>query len=317
MYWILDIIPFLCYDIEVFPEWANREVHIPGRENKDEKHMIKLRLQGLMAGILRRVENLQKIKTKTIEEICDFINKEKIVNLTKKISTVSLTLKVATFSLIMATVPAGTLQINAKNATAVKPYNTSLKLDTSKSYVLASDENKPDIKIGESEFDKKEREARELAEANREVVVRESTSARTSEAVVSDNSTNNGTYDADDATKHALAKKAASRYGIDWKILEAVWQVESGRTWNSQVTSYAGAQGPMQFMPGTWNKYAVDGNGDGIADVNYAEDAVYAGANLLAQAGAAEGDVDSALFSYNHAQWYVDMVKDVAASYGD
>ena len=73
----------------------------------------------------------------------------------------------------------------------------------------------------------------------------------------------------------------------------------------------------MQFMSGTWNKYAYDGNGDGITDINNAEDAVYAGASLLAQAGAAWGDVESALLSYNHAQWYVEKVKAVANSIVD
>lgn len=111
--------------------------------------------------------------------------------------------------------------------------------------------------------------------------------------------------------KRALVYKAAAQYGIDPKILEAVWQVESGKRWVTTVRSYAGAQGPMQFMYGTWKHYAVDGNGDGVANINQAEDAVYAGARYLAANGGAE-NIDRALFAYNHAQWYVDKVKDVA-----
>jgi membrane-bound lytic murein transglycosylase B len=111
--------------------------------------------------------------------------------------------------------------------------------------------------------------------------------------------------------KRELVQKAAAQYGLDWKILEAVWQVESGKRWVTTVRSYAGAQGPMQFMAGTWRGYAVDGNGDGVANINQAEDAVYAGARLLAANGGAE-NIDRALFAYNHAQWYVDKVKGVA-----
>lgn len=113
--------------------------------------------------------------------------------------------------------------------------------------------------------------------------------------------------------KRALAQAAAQQYGIDWKLLEAVWQIESGKRWQTAVQSSAGAQGPMQFMPGTWRAYAVDGNGDGVTSVTDARDAVYAGAKYLAANGAAT-NVDQALLRYNHAQWYVEKVKNIAAT---
>ncbi len=113
--------------------------------------------------------------------------------------------------------------------------------------------------------------------------------------------------------KRALAQAAAAQYGIDWKLVEAVWQVESGKRWQTTVRSSAGAQGPMQFMPGTWRGYAVDGNGDGTADVTDARDAVFAGARYLAANGAVT-NIDQALLRYNHAQWYVTKVKNIAAS---
>ncbi len=115
--------------------------------------------------------------------------------------------------------------------------------------------------------------------------------------------------------KRALVQQAAATYGIDWRYLEAVWQVESGKSWDTQITSYAGAQGPWQFMRGTWRAHAfVDANGDGAISINSATDGAYAAAHLLAFAGADRGDWDAALFSYNHSRAYVELVKQIADS---
>lgn len=112
--------------------------------------------------------------------------------------------------------------------------------------------------------------------------------------------------------KRQLVKEIASRYSIDWKILEAVWQVETGKRWDTSVSSGAGATGPMQFMPGTFRGYAQDGNGDGKTDIYKAEDALASAANMLSQRGLKDGDVRSALFAYNHADWYVKKVQGIA-----
>jgi len=50
--------------------------------------------------------------------------------------------------------------------------------------------------------------------------------------------------------------------------------------------SYAGAMGLPQFMPGSWNRYAIDFNGDGHADlVAEPADAIGSVANYLAEHG--------------------------------
>jgi len=114
--------------------------------------------------------------------------------------------------------------------------------------------------------------------------------------------------------KRALAQSAAAAYGIDWKVLEAVWQVESGKQWKTTVTSWAGAHGPCQFMPGTWRTYAVDGNNDGVKDATSAQDCLYGAAKLLATNGASTGNVTQALLHYNHSLAYVQKVLRIAAS---
>jgi hypothetical protein len=97
--------------------------------------------------------------------------------------------------------------------------------------------------------------------------------------------------------------------GLSWTLLAAVGQVESGHGRNDGPSS-AGAIGPMQFMPATFASYAVDGDHDGRTDPWDPEDAIFTAARYLCSAGAGQGPagVQRALFTYNHAQWYVDLV---------
>ncbi len=106
-----------------------------------------------------------------------------------------------------------------------------------------------------------------------------------------------------------LYREAANKFGIDWKLIEAVHQVETGKSTGGCKKSYAGATGPMQFMPSTFRHYANEGN-----DICSLRDSVFAGANLLAAGGADRGDIDSALFNYNHSRSYVELVKSVMNS---
>ena len=113
---------------------------------------------------------------------------------------------------------------------------------------------------------------------------------------------------------HSLWLRAGGAYGIPWQVLAAINKIESNFGRNMGPSS-AGAVGWMQFMPDTWLRWGMDGSGDGIADPWNAEDGIYAAARYLA---AAEGrtDISRAIFAYNHAQWYVDDVLELAALFG-
>ncbi|MGR0121713.1 NlpC/P60 family protein [Bacillus halotolerans] len=134
-----------------------------------------------------------------------------------------------------------------------------------------------------------------------------------------------------------IYKKAGEKYGIPWTLLAAEHRVET--TFSSNVSdSSVGAVGHMQFMPCTWvgwghpscgglgkgnipksqlsdvklikkyGGYGVDANNDGKADPWDLEDAVFSTAKYLHDNGGAQGDFRSAVYQYNHADWYVDEV---------
>jgi soluble lytic murein transglycosylase-like protein len=107
----------------------------------------------------------------------------------------------------------------------------------------------------------------------------------------------------------ALYRSAAETCpGMRWTLLAAVGQVESGHGRNVGPSS-AGAVGPMQFMPATFRGYAVDGDADGRTDPLSPADAIFTAARYLCEGGAGSpSGIRSALFRYNHASWYVDLV---------
>jgi peptidoglycan LD-endopeptidase LytH len=141
-------------------------------------------------------------------------------------------------------------------------------------------------------------------------------------------------------------QEAGKAYGINWILLAAIHRVETTFGTNLAVSS-AGAIGHFQFMKCTWvgwsypacsnsslgnasigesvylnptiiaqhNGYGVDANGDGKADPMDIEDAAHSAAKYLS--ANMNGSIESAVYAYNHADWYVEEVMSYFDLYSD
>ncbi|MFW6180470.1 MAG: lytic murein transglycosylase [Spirochaetota bacterium] len=83
--------------------------------------------------------------------------------------------------------------------------------------------------------------------------------------------------------------------------------------------SWAGAFGIPQFLPSSFLRYGVDGDGDGVIDLYTLEDAVASVSHYLAEKG---WDASShlhrrtALWEYNNSWYYVDLIEKLAEAAG-
>lgn len=132
-----------------------------------------------------------------------------------------------------------------------------------------------------------------------------------------------------------IYQQAAEEYGIPWTLLAAHHRIETRFSTMETLVSPVGAEGHMQFMPCTfvgwgypgcgglgkgnipekdktnpqviekYGGYGVDANGDGKADPYDLEDAIFSAAHYLSKNGAAEGELEQAIFMYNRSDDYV------------
>ena len=97
----------------------------------------------------------------------------------------------------------------------------------------------------------------------------------------------------------ALYRQASEATGIDWAYLAAINLLETGFGRIDGI-SIAGAQGPMQFLPTTWEEVS-----DG--DIRDPYDAIPAAARYLVRRGGPE-DMQRALWGYNNSDYYVTSI---------
>ena len=103
---------------------------------------------------------------------------------------------------------------------------------------------------------------------------------------------------------------------LDGHGFAAVPDTDHGR-WDGN-TRWDRAVGPMQFIPSTWARFGVDGDGDGTADPQDIEDAAATAAAYLCYGGrdlARPADMSSAVLSYNHSSAYLALVLTYAERY--
>ncbi len=144
---------------------------------------------------------------------------------------------------------------------------------------------------------------------------------------------------------------AAPACGVSWNLLAGIGRIESMHAFGGAIdqrgtatqpiygptldgtlpgneiivqsrsadrVTYARAMGPMQFLPGTWSRYASDGDGDGKADVQNVYDASLAAARYLCSGGLNLRDpshVMAAILRYNNSVAYARNVMGWAAAY--
>jgi hypothetical protein len=120
------------------------------------------------------------------------------------------------------------------------------------------------------------------------------------------------------ATYLQLFRESAARYcpGLSWTVLAAIGQIESGDGANNGPST-AGAEGPMQFLPSTWQEWGITAFGEpGPPNVMDPYDAVPSAARYLCAAGAGTpAGLPRAILAYNHATWYVTEVLALAHRY--
>jgi soluble lytic murein transglycosylase-like protein len=102
-------------------------------------------------------------------------------------------------------------------------------------------------------------------------------------------------------------QEAFAKFAVDPTILASINFIESnfGRV---NGPSSAGAQGPMQFLPGTWAAFGGGG------DINDPRDAILGAARYLVHNGAPK-DMRNAIWHYNNSFDYVDSVQSFAAAF--
>jgi len=113
---------------------------------------------------------------------------------------------------------------------------------------------------------------------------------------------------APEPTEDLLAhyRDAEAATGIEWEYLAAINLMET-RMGRIVGDSSAGAQGPMQFLPATWEE-----DGIGRGDIYDPADAIAAAARYLVRRGG-PADMAEALYGYNNSDSYVNAVEQYAA----
>lgn len=191
--------------------------------------------------IMKILKQLMVSSRRIFKGIVSKFNKKIIKSIAKQAGVASLITKVMAFSVVMAVSPIGTMQVVNTQANTIESNSTNIKMDTSKSMPVSIETSKPEIKVGESVFNKEQREANETAIAlaassQRTVVVREK--ARAVSIPI-------------DEVQATAYKVCTETWGEnEWNAFSTIIMKESG--WNIGATNRSsGAYGLPQALPGS------------------------------------------------------------------
>lgn len=126
-----------------------------------------------------------------------------------------------------------------------------------------------------------------------------------------------GSKEETDSLEKKIIKRSQSKSEWAMKELEALWKMSniSPVSVKDLQGSWAGAFGMPQFLPSSYNKWAVDGNDDGEINLFDTDDAIFSIANYLAAHGwKNEDDLSkkNAVYKYNNSWDYVTNVLKLA-----
>jgi hypothetical protein len=88
---------------------------------------------------------------------------------------------------------------------------------------------------------------------------------------------------------NSLFTAAGGALGTNPQFVAALFLDEHSNAWANPngpwASSSAGAQGPFQFLPATWDSYKTDGDNNGVLDIQNLADAAYTAANWAVKNG--------------------------------
>lgn len=227
----------------------------------------------------------------------------------KKIAK-QITLSVLVIGIGSATPIQSTMALN-------EPAKTEVSVNLASANIFENTDRISKIVLGESVFEREKRLALERVLAEEKARVEVETKARAEEqtrlalAVRSTISRGVRTY-IDPSDFDSIYAAAGVRFDVDAKLLKAIHIIETGASGSTARSNASGATGPMQFLPSTFRRHAVDGNGDGILDVHNLEDSIFSAAQYLRACG--YPDLKKALWGYNPSTRYYNKVMRIYAS---
>lgn len=138
-------------------------------------------------------------------------------------------------------------------------------------------------------------------------------------AAIADAESNHGLFGGATVDKDGVARPSIIGVPLDGSAgLLAIRDTDGGEL--DGDTTWDRAVGPFQFIPSTWKRWGIDGDGDGRKNPHDIEDAALAAGRYLCDAGGDLGESrgwSAAVLTYNRSVAYATTVSRTATTYAD